>query len=147
MQLEDYLDAWLTFRESPLWTSAVAFRRSALIEAGLFPESRCRRGGDKDLWLRALMQGPVAFDRRPLATYFRDSINMVTASVKTTAAHCIVQTIANSLQRHPIPIQGKLKRLSNMETFSYRLSAARTGTLNASIYATFYHEYSDYRFT
>ena len=45
------LSEWLTLKECPIWTSASAFRRKALIDAGLFPSGRCRRGGDKDLWL------------------------------------------------------------------------------------------------
>jgi hypothetical protein len=40
------LATWLELEECPIWTSASAFRRQAVIDAGLFPAGRCVRGGD-----------------------------------------------------------------------------------------------------
>ena len=45
----------------PISTGASPFRRSVLIEAGIFPAGKVRRGGDKDMWLRAAARAKVEF--------------------------------------------------------------------------------------
>lgn len=139
LELADFLDAWLHYRDSPIWTGAVAFRRDILLRAGLFPEGRCRRGGDKDLWLRALMLAPAAFDPRPHAVYFRDSSNMVTRTVSIDSEHCLVSTIASALPSASAEIERRLKKLSNLETYRYSLVAARSKLINYRIYRRYYN--------
>jgi succinoglycan biosynthesis protein ExoO len=146
LQFEEFLNAWLEYRDSPIWTGATALRRDILLEAGLFPEGRCTRGGDKDLWLRAVALKPAAFDPNPLATYFRDSTNMVTSQVKVDAPHCIVATIQEMIGRQNGRVLRRLKSLNNVETFARCLSAARSGTLHERIYDILYDKYRDYRY-
>ena len=67
------LNAWLDLKECPIWTSAAAFRRQALIDAGLFPAGRCVRGGDKDLWLRVARNAEVLAAPGTTAIYHRDA--------------------------------------------------------------------------
>jgi hypothetical protein len=143
LEFEHFLAAWLRHGDSPIWTGACAFRRDILLRAGLFPEGRCRRGGDKDLWLRALELAPAAFDSRPAAIYYRDSTNMVTSTVRPDAAHCIVETIGAMVRRHTGSTRRRLMKLSNMETFTYAIAAARTNRLNESMYAVFYGKVMD----
>jgi glycosyltransferase involved in cell wall biosynthesis len=143
LDFDHYLAAWLRHGDSPIWTGACAFRRDVLLRAGLFPEGRCRRGGDKDLWLRALELAPAAFDSRPAAIYHRDSTNMVTSTVRPDAAHCIVETIGAMIPRHTGSTRRRLMKLSNMETFTYAIAAARANRLNDSVYRVFYGKVLD----
>jgi succinoglycan biosynthesis protein ExoO len=146
LTFENILDAWLEYGDSPIWTGATALRRDVLLKAGLFPEGRCKRGGDKDLWLRCVALRPAAFDPKSLATYFRDATNMVTSTVKVDDPHCIVATIAEMIDDEDDGVSQRLKEISNAETFARCLSAARSGTLNESIYRGFYNGRRDYRY-
>jgi succinoglycan biosynthesis protein ExoO len=146
LSFRDFLKTWITDRDCPIWTGASAFRRDLLLQAELFPAGRCRRGGDKDLWLRLLALRPAAYDPRPYATYFRDADNMVTSTVRITAEHCIVPTVHALLAASDEATAALLRRLSNTETLSYALSALRSGSLSPEIYATFYDKGSDHRY-
>lgn len=146
LTFQTFLDAWLQYRDSPIWTGATALRRDLLLEAGMFPEGRCRRGGDKDLWLRCMALRSAAFDPRSFATYFRDSTNMVTSNVKVQGPHCIVATIQSMIGEQNGGVLRRLKLLNNVQTFNCCLSAARAGTLNKSIYRVFYDKHRDYRY-
>jgi glycosyltransferase involved in cell wall biosynthesis len=146
LAFESFLDAWLEYGDSPVWTGATALRRDILLRAGMFPEDRCKRGGDKDLWLRSLALSSAAFDPRPLATYFRNSTNMVTSNVKIDVPHCIVETIQDMISDQNSRVLRRLKSLNNVETFNRCLSAARSGTLNKNIYQVLYDRRRDYRY-
>src|SRR5262249_55416881 len=91
------LTSWLELKECPIWTSASAFRRQALIDAGLFPAGRCVRGGDKDLWLRVARNGLVVAAAGTTAIYHRDATNMVTRKSSTDSRHCLCETINTML--------------------------------------------------
>ena len=95
------LTAWLDLKECPVWTSAAAFRRQALIDAGLFPAGRCVRGGDKDLWLRVARNTEVVAAPGTTAIYHRDATNMVTRRNSTDARHCLCETIIAMLADAP----------------------------------------------
>jgi GT2 family glycosyltransferase len=120
--------AWLEIGHCPVWTSATACRRAALIEAGLFPAGRCRRGGDKDLWLRLAAIGWTLAAPATTAIYYRDAINMVTRQQGTNTRHCLCDTIQAMLQTLPAGmrprIRGPLRRLFNLEVFMYAMQAA-----------------------
>lgn len=87
-----FLAAWLAARECPMWTGAIAIRRDVLIEAGLFPVGRATRGGDKDLWLRAIRRAPLAYSPAVTADFHRDSVNKVSKATNTLDTPCIVAT-------------------------------------------------------
>src|SRR3546814_18121915 len=88
LNFPQFLRAWLEVSECPLWTGAIAFRRELLMEAGLFPEGRAVRGGDKDLWLRAMR--PTRLVSAPVITaeFNRDSLNKVSNSPQTLSLPC-----------------------------------------------------------
>src|SRR3546814_4675242 len=85
LDLAEFLSAWLAVRECPMWTGAIAIRRDTLFDAGLFPEGRAVRGGDKDLWLRVLAKGSLRYDPRVTARFHRDSDNKVSRSEEHTS--------------------------------------------------------------
>lgn len=64
-----------------IWTGCVAIRKDILIDAKLFPEGKCKRGGDMDTWIRCLIKSEHnIFINRTLVTYYRDTINQVNNS-------------------------------------------------------------------
>ena len=141
LQIMDFatvLDTWLELGDCPIWTSASAFRRTHLIEAGLFPAERCVRGGDKDLWLRVAALGRIAACPAVSAIYYRDAINMVTRTQSTNARHCMCETIVAMIERHRDRMPQLLKRLFNREVFNYSIYATRNSDIDRSIWRGFY---------
>lgn len=127
LDLRTVLRAWLKTGRCPIWTSACAFRRELLIDAGLFPAGRTRRGGDKDLWLRAAARARSAFAPRVSAEFHQDTVNRVSTSTAHTELPIIVETIS-SLLSAASPAERKLLRaLSNLEVALYARYAAGRG--------------------
>ncbi len=58
----------------PVWTSAVAIPRKVMQEIGGFQVDEIK-GADVDAWLKIALRFPIAFSRRPQATYFQDAVN------------------------------------------------------------------------
>ena len=124
------LNAWVDTGECPLWTGAVAFRRDLLISAGLFPAGRTSRGGDKDLWLRALVRGTAVYTGRLTAEFHQDTTNRVSKLTPHTDLPIISQTIGAMLPSQPPERARLLKRISNLEIANYaRYSAGRRSPL------------------
>jgi succinoglycan biosynthesis protein ExoO len=140
------LNAWLDLKECPIWTSAAAFRRQALIDAGLFPAGRCVRGGDKDLWLRVARNAEVVAAAGVTAIYHRDATNMVTRRNSTDARHCLCETIVAMLQNSPGSERPLLKRLFNQEVYQYALYAAKDRKVNPDSWRGFYAQEDPLRF-
>jgi hypothetical protein len=53
LDLDSFVSTWLDLAACPIFPSVVVLRRDILLEAGLFQE-RCRRGEDKETWLRVI---------------------------------------------------------------------------------------------
>lgn len=140
------LTTWLDLEECPIWTSASAFRRQALIDAGLFPAGRCMRGGDKDLWLRVARNGPIVAAPGATAIYHRDATNMVTRKSSTDARHCLCETISAMLRDAPGPIRPLLRKLFNLEVYLYALYAAKERKVNPAFWRGFYAQEDPLRF-
>ncbi len=85
----------------PVWTSAVAVHREAVIRAGLFPDGRCTRGGDVDTWLRIAELTDIGWSSAVGARYHRDSVNMVTRQIPPQLCHCVDETIVDMIRRKP----------------------------------------------
>jgi glycosyltransferase involved in cell wall biosynthesis len=149
MQIIDFaqlLTTWLELKECPIWTSASAFRRQALIDAGLFPAGRCSRGGDKDLWLRLARNGLAMAAPGTTAIYHRDATNMVTRRSSTDARHCLCETIIAMLPNAPEPVRPLLRRLFNQEVYQYALYAAKDRKVNPDSWRGFYAQEDPLRF-
>lgn len=114
-----FLEAWLEVRECPIWTGAIAFRRDRLIAAGLFPEGRAVRGGDKDLWLRAMRLSRLVYAPAITAAFSRDSSNKVSKSTTTLSPPCLVETARHMLASASSAERRLLRRLINQEIAYY----------------------------
>lgn len=119
LDFSGFLSAWLAVRECPMWTGAIAIRRDALFEAGLFPEGRAVRGGDKDLWLRVLAKGRLRYDPRVTAVFHRDSDNKVSKSTTTLDLPCLVETARGLMADATATETALLRRLVNQEIAHY----------------------------
>ncbi|MGO4167506.1 glycosyltransferase family 2 protein [Novosphingobium sp. YAF33] len=146
LSFADFVRAWLDCGECPVWTSAIAARRTALIEAGLFPDKRCRRGGDKDLWLRLARQGGTCVNPVPTAIYFKDSQNMVTSLSHDNVCHCMIETIMTMEQSEPPATRNLLVRLANRETFQYALRTAKSQRVRRASWKHFKPWYNPFQF-
>lgn len=136
--LAGFLDAWLAVRECPMWTGAIAIRRDALFAAGLFPEGKAVRGGDKDLWLRVLAQGKLRYDPLVSAVFHRDSENKVSKSTTTLGLPCLVDTARAMVEGAGPREAALLRRLVNQEIAHYARYAmkhpGRTAIRVADVY-------------
>lgn len=137
---------WLAVGGSPIWTSATACRRDALLQAGLFPAHRCTRGGDKDMWFRLAAQGITAINPTVSATYYKDSVNMVTRRSSVNTRHCMCETIEAMLKRAAPAIAQPLRRIYNLEVYKYCLQAARTARLSEAAWRGFFAAQSPRQF-
>jgi glycosyltransferase involved in cell wall biosynthesis len=128
LDLAGFLRAWLAVRECPMWTGAIAIRRDRLIDAGLFPEDRAVRGGDKDLWLRVLAHGALRYVPQVSADFHRDSENKVSKSTTTLGVPCLVETAHRLMQTAAPEEVALLRRLVNQEIAHYaRYSMKHSG--------------------
>ena len=119
LDFRQFLKAWLEVRECPMWTGAIAVRREVLIRAGLFPEERTLRGGDKDLWLRCMRHTTLAYSPTVTAEFNRDSTNKVSKSTSTLAAPCLVRTARGMLAGVDADERKLLRNLINQEIGYY----------------------------
>jgi len=141
------LKVWLHLKECPVWTSAASFRRDVFAKAGLFPDGRCSRGGDKDLWLRVARQTDLLACPNVTAMYYRDSMNMVTRNSTTNVRHCLCETIENLLaEEKSETVRKLLMRLFNTEVFEYAKFALRTERVNPQVWRGFHISQDPFRF-
>lgn len=126
LEWEAVVRAWIETRHSPLWTGAVAVQRQVLIESGLFPEGLTRRGGDKDTWLRVILQTRTAFAPHVTAEFNMDAGNRVSTSTAHTTVPIISDTIRSRLALVTPAQRRLLLELSDQEIALYaRWSASR----------------------
>lgn len=137
MDFSTLIGHWVALNASPMWTSATVCRRSALLESGRFPEGRCRRGGDKDTWLRIGHLGSTVYSGAVTARYFRDSVNMTTRNAYANVVPCIVQSTKELAAKVNGPTASQLKTLQNIEILNYALVSARTSGLARESWADF----------
>lgn len=143
----ELLNLWIRLGACPVWTSAAAFRRRVLLDAGLFPAGRCSRGGDKDLWLRAARQADLLACPSVTARYYRDSINKVTRDNTTNLRPCLCDTI-DRLIADETSSEGRhlLMRLFNSEVFLYAKVASRTERVDPQVWKGFHVAQDPFRF-
>lgn len=85
---------------SPIWTSVTVVNRESLLKSEMFPEGNCKQGGDVDTWLRLIYQeNKMVHINELLATYHRDSINMVTKKYPDLSLGCIVPTCSRLIEK------------------------------------------------
>lgn len=86
-------------------TNSMVVRRSALVQAGGFPEQGVRRGGDHALWFRLVLLGePVLLAAAVTSHYRRDHSGVVADASATAGAHPVARVAAAALAgRIPLP--------------------------------------------
>lgn len=147
LDFDQLLNSWIRLRRCPVWTSAATFRRRVLLEAGLFPAGRCSRGGDKDLWLRAARHADLLACPSVTATYYRDSVNMVTRNNTTNLRHCLCDTIETLIAEETSSRRRQLlMRLFNSEVFEYAKLTLRTERVDPRVWRGFHIAQDPVRF-
>ncbi|RJF85767.1 glycosyltransferase family 2 protein [Sphingomonas cavernae] len=119
VSLAGFLQLWLETRDCPIWTGAAAFRRDVLVRAGLFPAGKGVRGGDKDLWLRAVRAAPFTYVTRPSAEFHRDSDNKVSKKTNPDTLPLIVETARAMMRGANAAERALLRRLINQQIGLY----------------------------
>ncbi|MES1199206.1 MAG: glycosyltransferase family A protein [Pseudomonadota bacterium] len=135
-----FLDLWLRLGRCPIWTSASLFKRDVLIEAGLFPAGRCKRGGDKDMWLRAMSRTKAIASQVVGATYHFDTGNQVTRLTSVNMRHCICSTLNDLIAASDGERRRKLKRIANLEMRDYAAKLFGREPMSREVFRDFYVE-------
>jgi succinoglycan biosynthesis protein ExoO len=135
---EDFLCDWVDVGSAPIWTSACVIRRDVLVAAGLFPEGRCRRGGDKDTWLRTMAHTNALSSPRALATYYTVTENQVTRQETFNTRPCLLATVEQLLADATGRRRTLLKRLFNLEVFDYALMVGPRERMSPDAYRGFF---------
>jgi glycosyltransferase involved in cell wall biosynthesis len=128
LDFETMLRAWLDSGECPIWTGGAIFRKQLLVDAGLFPAGRALRGGDKDLWLRAMRIGTCAYSGSKTAEFHQVAVNRVSKITSHSELPILVSTIKQMLPEAPAAAVPLLKRLSNQEIVRYARHSAGRGS-------------------
>src|SRR5690606_22466964 len=118
-----------------VWTSATTVKKSLLVDAGLFPEDRCKRGGDMDAWIRCLIKskGNIWINIK-LAHYFKETVNQVTSNkINPVVEICALPTINNlrqkSSDRH---LHKSIDKFLSKIVYNKMISDYRTGKIYPS---------------
>lgn len=119
LDLDDFLRLWRTLDRCPMWTSSTAIRRDTLMRAGMFPAGRCKRGGDKDTWLRVMTQTKAIASNAVGAIYYNDVADQVTRSVSVNQRHCLCDTLIPLIAGSTGERQRLLKWVFNSEIQKY----------------------------
>lgn len=99
----------------PVCSSVAIVRKDLIREAGLFPENRCRFGGDIDTWFRIMLLGKeLVVNPVPLATYNKEAVNMVTKKNQLQIIEtCVRKTVLKLFESHAIEERNLVKRFVN----------------------------------
>lgn len=106
-------------QQHTLWTGAVAFKRRLLLQAGGFPEVGYKRGGDVDTWIRCLSHSQSnIWINQNLASYYLDSVNMVTKQVKMDPSYVFTPFVLQLKQASDAELANAVRYYQNERIFS-----------------------------
>lgn len=134
---DSFVTLWQSLGRCPVWTSATAMRRDDLMAAGLFPACRCRRGGDKDTWIRVIERTRAIAIPNVVATYHNDVVNQVTKKVPQNQSHCMIPTLEAMLDRHQGETRKTLEWLINNEITEYAIRSLGRAPLSREAFKGF----------
>jgi glycosyltransferase involved in cell wall biosynthesis len=137
LNFDSFVSTWLRLGSCPVMCSGVVLRRDMLFEAGLFQE-RCRRGEDKEMWLRLLSIADALASPRVCSSYYRAIPGQMQVSVATNARHCVCATLENMIARASGTRRRLLKRLFNKEVFQYARAVRQRERVSPEIYRGFF---------
>ena len=118
-----------------------------LAGSGTFSRRSLFSRGDKDLWLRAARHADLLACPSVTATYYRDSINMVTRNSTTNLRHCLCDTIDTLIAQETSSKRRQLlMRLFNTEVFEYAKLAFRSERVDPQVWKGFHIAQDPMRF-
>jgi succinoglycan biosynthesis protein ExoO len=137
LDLDSFVSAWLDLGGCPVFPSVVVIRRDTLLEAGLFQE-RCRRGADKEMWIRLLGIADALSSPRVCSSYYRDIPGAMSESISTNIRHCLCATLEQMIAQASGTRRRLLMRLFNREVFDYARSVGGRERLSPEVYRGFF---------
>jgi succinoglycan biosynthesis protein ExoO len=137
LDLDSFVSAWLDLGACPVFPSAVVIRRDTLLEAGLFQE-RCRRGEDKEMWIRVLAITDALSSPRVCSSYYRDIPGAMSETISTNVRHCLCATLEEMIAHASGTRRHLLMRLFNHEVIDYARWVVGRERLSPEVYRGFY---------
>jgi succinoglycan biosynthesis protein ExoO len=134
----EFLKIWIDNGECPIWTSASAFRRDVLVDAGPFPAGKAVRGGDKDMWLRAIRH--TAFTYVPVisAEFHRESDNKVSLMTSPSSVPIMVETARHLMRQASTEERSALRRVINQQIGLYARFSFKSQHISAQFSRNLY---------
>ena len=137
VNFDEFLEAWALTGVCPIVTCAFACRRGILLASGSFPEHRCARGGDVDLFLRVMARTQATYSGRSLAI-----IHGVPGSVIRTESanrrHCIGETIDGLLSDCTVQQAARLMKIYNQLVYKYVRYTLGIEKVSPNVYEGFF---------
>jgi len=137
LDLDAFVTEWLDMGACPVFPSGVVVRRDALLQAGLFQE-RCRRGEDKDMWLRVLAVTDALSSARLCSSYYKAIPGAMNENISTNVRHCLCATLEDMIARSSPTRRRLLERLFNSEVLEYARWVAGREPLSPEVYRGFF---------
>jgi succinoglycan biosynthesis protein ExoO len=137
LDLDSFVSAWLDLGACPVFPSGVVIRRDILLEAGLFQE-RCRRGEDKEMWLRILAISDALSSPRVCSSYYRDIPGAMNENISTNMRHCLCATLEEMIAHASEDRRRLLMRLFNHQVIEYGRWVVGRERLSPEVYRGFF---------
>jgi succinoglycan biosynthesis protein ExoO len=139
LDLESFVAAWVRIGACPALPSGVVIRRDILLDVGLFHE-RCRRGEDKEMWIRVLAITDALSSSRCCSSYYAGVPGAANENVTTNVRHCLFDTLDDMIARSSAHRRRLLMRLFNQTALEYaRWAAGRVREpLSPEVYGGFF---------
>lgn len=137
LDLDSFVSAWLDLGDCPVFPSGVVIRRETLLEAGLFQE-RCRRGEDKEMWVRALAITDALSSPRVCSSYYRDIPGAMNDTITTNVRHCLCATLEEMIAQASGARRHLLMRLFNHQVIEYARWVRGRERLSPEVYRGFF---------
>lgn len=137
LDLDSFVSAWLDLGDCPVFPSGVVIRRETLLEAGLF-QDRCRRGEDKEMWVRALAITDALSSPRVCSSYYRDIPGAMNDTITTNVRHCLCATLEEMIAQASGARRHLLMRLFNHQVIEYARWVRGRERLSPEVYRGFF---------
>jgi glycosyltransferase involved in cell wall biosynthesis len=137
LDLDSFVSAWLDLGACPVFPSGVVIRRETLLEAGLFQE-RCRRGEDKEMWVRVLAITDALSSPRVCSSYYRDIPGAMNDTITTNVRHCLCATLEEMISQASGARRHLLMRLFNHQVIEYARWVGGRERLSPEVYRGFF---------
>jgi succinoglycan biosynthesis protein ExoO len=137
LDLDGFVSAWLDVGACPVLPSAVVLRRDTLLQAGLFDE-RCRRGEDKEMWLRIMTIADALSSPRVCSSYYHNIPGAVNYTMTTNMRHCLCATLEQMIAQAWGPRRRLLMRLFNHQVLEYARWVGGRERLSPEVYRGFF---------